>query len=212
MYATAPAARAGIGRRSRSTRDGAGSARRERRLDQSLEIDRDVVVRPPQLANRGDERGEPAPARCAIIDDEAAIDHRDEIENLAMLRADQPVDARGWKSAAQSGRDAVSPCTMSPSAPKRTRRNRDKATRSTGVVRRGDVRCSSFDVRAIRETGRARRVRSSDRRRWPCGRRRRGPPPAPAPIRPCNRCPCSAPPAATARSSRSTVCSPKITT
>ncbi len=83
---------------------GAGSARRERRLDQSLEIDRDVVVRPPQLANRGDERQAGAGA-AAIVDDEAAIDHRDEVENLPVFRADEPVDARGRKSAAQSGRD-----------------------------------------------------------------------------------------------------------
>ena len=42
---------------------------------------------------------------AAIVDDEAAIDHRDEVENLAVFRADEPVDARGWKSAAQGGRD-----------------------------------------------------------------------------------------------------------
>jgi len=36
-----------------------------------------------------------------VLDRQPAIDHRHEIQNLAVLRADEPVDARGGKCAAQ---------------------------------------------------------------------------------------------------------------
>ena len=73
-----------------------------RRLDQPLQIDRDVVARPPQLANGA---AASVPLRiAATVDHEPAIDHRHEIENLAVLRADEPVDPRRRKRAAQRRR------------------------------------------------------------------------------------------------------------
>ena len=89
-----------VARREADDARGAGASRQERRLDQALKIDRDVVAGAPQLVDRADER---RAAACvgSIVDDEPAIDHRHEIEDLAVLCADEPVDACRRKRAAQ---------------------------------------------------------------------------------------------------------------
>jgi hypothetical protein len=40
----------------------------------------------------------------SVVDHQPAIDHRHQIENLAVLRADEPVDARRGKRATQRRR------------------------------------------------------------------------------------------------------------
>ena len=83
---------------------GAGRcARRTADFTQPLQIERDVVPAAAQLANRGEERR--AASGAAIVDDQPPIDDRHQIEDLAMLRADQPVDARRRKRPAQRRRD-----------------------------------------------------------------------------------------------------------
>ena len=77
---------------------------KERGLHQALQIERDVVLAAAQLANRRPDAGA-AVTGASIVDDQPPIDHRHEIENLAMLRADEPVDAGGRKRAAQRRRD-----------------------------------------------------------------------------------------------------------
>ena len=72
---------------------GAGRPRDERAFGQALQIDRRVVPAPAQLPHRRRER-HPAVAFAAIVHHEPTIDHRHEIENLAVLGAHQPVDAR----------------------------------------------------------------------------------------------------------------------
>ena len=91
------------------TRGAPDEPREQRRLDQPLQIDRDVVAASAQLANRGEQRRRrrrPPGRACrrSLITSRRSID-RHEIENLAMLGADQPVDARRRKRAAQRRRD-----------------------------------------------------------------------------------------------------------
>ena len=68
-------------------------AREAGRLDQALQVDRDVVVAGAQLAYCRD--------HARVVHHEAPIDHRHEVEDLAVLRADEPVDPRGRKRAPQ---------------------------------------------------------------------------------------------------------------
>jgi hypothetical protein len=73
--------------------------RQQRRLQQPLQIDGDIVVRPAHLADRRGHRHSVRGA-AAIVDDQRSIDRGDEIENRGVPRADQPVDARRGKRAA----------------------------------------------------------------------------------------------------------------
>src|SRR5581483_10204347 len=81
---------------------GAGRTRDDRRLDEPLQIERDVVALAPEAGNRLEQRR--AAARATIVDDDPAIDDRHEIEDLAVLRADEPVDPRLGIGAAQRRR------------------------------------------------------------------------------------------------------------
>jgi hypothetical protein len=77
-----------------------GQPRHDRRLQQSLEIDCDIVAAPPQLPDRR-QQGGPAPARLPIVHRHPAVDHRHQLEDLPVLRAHQPIDPRGRVGAAQ---------------------------------------------------------------------------------------------------------------
>ena len=88
--------------RSRAARP---TAARERRLDQPLQVDRDVVAarrRSSPMAADGSSAAAPAPA---IVDDERRSRTGTRSRIVAVLRADQPVDARGGKRAPQRRRD-----------------------------------------------------------------------------------------------------------
>jgi hypothetical protein len=65
-----------------------------------LKVDGRIVPGPPELAHRCEERS-PAASVSAIVDDETPVDDRHEVEDLPVLRAHKPVDARGRKRAAK---------------------------------------------------------------------------------------------------------------
>ena len=93
-------ARQPFARVARRESDHARGARRPRqrgRLDQPLQIDRHVVFVAAQLANRRH--------HARVGHDEAAIDDGHKIQDLAMLRADEPVDPRGGIGATERRRD-----------------------------------------------------------------------------------------------------------
>jgi hypothetical protein len=77
----------------------ARGARQDRRLHQPLQIDRDVVG---GLAQRA-ERGGP-PRQAGAFERHGAIDRRHQIDDGAVLRVHQPVDAGGRKRPAQRRR------------------------------------------------------------------------------------------------------------
>src|SRR5262245_8551199 len=83
-----------IRRRESNHATGARAACESRGLKESLEINGNVVSRPPQLADRTEESQ--VSLRVAI-QREAAIENRHQGENLAVLGADQPVDPGGRK-------------------------------------------------------------------------------------------------------------------
>ena len=94
-----------IGRREADDPRRAREPGENRRLEQPLKIEDDVVARPPKLANRrrSDVPGRRSPRqsgdrpRSAILDHQPAMDHRHQIQQVAMPGADEPVDSRGRK-------------------------------------------------------------------------------------------------------------------
>ncbi len=136
-------------RRARQPRD-------DRGLDQPLQIDRDVVARLSDAANRARAatRRPPAPLRSLIARRRSIGGH--EIEDLAVLAADQPVDPRRRKRATKRGghRNGVHDVAERAEAD-------DQETRQSRTS--GDARDEI-----------ARRVRFLDRRQSPCARRTTG--------------------------------------
>ena len=65
----------------------AGKAREHRRLQQTLQVERDIVARSPQVADHRPQR-----TGAARVDRNAAIDNRHELEHLALPHVDEPID------------------------------------------------------------------------------------------------------------------------
>jgi hypothetical protein len=70
----------------------AGKSRDHRGFEKALQVDGDVVALPAETANSRPKRQ--ATSRAAsIVDRQASIDHRHEVEQLPVLRADEPIDS-----------------------------------------------------------------------------------------------------------------------
>src|SRR5258705_6660483 len=84
----------------------ANTARKHRRLQESLEIDDRVVVHLAKLAHRLAEPLATLPLfDRARVDPDAPVDARDEIEQFDITRIDHPVDPPAWEFFLQRGRD-----------------------------------------------------------------------------------------------------------
>src|SRR5215472_12982706 len=78
---------------------GTRASRQQGRLDQALQIDGYVIAVSPELFD-GCQECCASGAFAAIVDDQSPIDYGNEVEDLAMLGADQPVDPRRGTGAA----------------------------------------------------------------------------------------------------------------
>ena len=97
---SARAARAGA-RAPADDASGAGQTREQRRLQQALRIDRDVVARGPQPPHHRHDAG--VAAHAPRVDGHDRREAADEVENGAVLHVDEPVDARVGPGRAQRG-------------------------------------------------------------------------------------------------------------
>jgi hypothetical protein len=88
--------------------------RQDRRVQEPLQVERHVVPRAPQLAERGRQR-----PGAACVDGNSAIHDRHEIEQVAVADVNEPVDLRVRIRPAQRGRGGTAWMT-SPSEPSRT--------------------------------------------------------------------------------------------